>query len=153
MPTEDAYSSGHLVLSHFGTCMCSYVETNLSLTCLVSGPLNFEHPSVLLFCLICIFVWSRLQRILVPSFLGLIAWDEIQTVLKSKLVKLHTRSRSLCENLLHPSTVSSFGRLPTENDECFAESSSDIVFINISAFSVSFVFGFFLYRFVQTKWS
>ena len=50
MPTEDAYSSGHLVLSHFGTCMCSYVETNLSWTCLVSGPLNFEHPSVLLFC-------------------------------------------------------------------------------------------------------
>ena len=30
MPTEDAYSSGHLVLSHFGTCMCSNVETNLS---------------------------------------------------------------------------------------------------------------------------
>ena len=26
----DAYSSGHLVLSHFGACMCSYVETNLS---------------------------------------------------------------------------------------------------------------------------
>ena len=51
MPTEDAYSSGHLVLSHFGTCMCSNVETNLSWTCLVSGLLNFEHPSVLLFCL------------------------------------------------------------------------------------------------------
>ena len=50
MPTGDAYSSGHLVLSHFGTCMCSNVETNLSWTCLVSGPLNFEHPSVLLFC-------------------------------------------------------------------------------------------------------
>ena len=50
MPTEDAYSSGHLVLSHFGTCICSNVETNLSRTCLVSGPLNFEHPSVLLFC-------------------------------------------------------------------------------------------------------
>ena len=49
MPTEDAYSSGHLVLSHFGTCMCSNVETNLSWTCLVSGLLNFEHPSVLLF--------------------------------------------------------------------------------------------------------
>ena len=28
--SEDAYSSGHLVLSHFGTCMCSNVETNLS---------------------------------------------------------------------------------------------------------------------------
>ena len=25
MPKEDAYSSGHLVLSHFGTCRCSYV--------------------------------------------------------------------------------------------------------------------------------
>ena len=41
-----AYSSGHLVLSHFGTCMCSNVETNLSWTCLVCGLLNFEHPSV-----------------------------------------------------------------------------------------------------------
>ena len=48
--TEDAYSSGHLVLSHFGTCMCFNVETNLFWTCLVSGLLNFEHPSVLLFC-------------------------------------------------------------------------------------------------------
>ena len=43
-------SAGHLVLSHFGTCMCSNVETNLSWTCLVSGLLNFEHPSVLLVC-------------------------------------------------------------------------------------------------------
>ena len=51
MPTEDAYSSGHLVLSQFGTCMCSNVETNLSWTCFVSGLLNFEYPSVLLFCL------------------------------------------------------------------------------------------------------
>ena len=51
MPTEDAYSSGHLVLSHFGTCKCSNVETNLSWTCLISGLLSFEHPSVLLFLL------------------------------------------------------------------------------------------------------
>ena len=36
MPTEDAYYSGHLALSHFGTCICSNVETNLSWTCLVS---------------------------------------------------------------------------------------------------------------------
>ena len=42
---------GHLVLSHFGTCMCSNVETNLSWTCLVSGLLNFKDPSVLLFCI------------------------------------------------------------------------------------------------------
>ena len=52
MPAEDACSSGRLVLSHFGTCMCSNVETNLSWTCLVSGLLNFEHPSVLLFSLL-----------------------------------------------------------------------------------------------------
>ena len=50
MPTGDAYSSGHLVLSHFGTCMCSNVETKslLNLSCLQT--LKFEHPSVLLFC-------------------------------------------------------------------------------------------------------
>ena len=30
VPTEDAYSSGHLVLSHFVTCMYFNVETNLS---------------------------------------------------------------------------------------------------------------------------
>ena len=51
IPTEDAYSSGHLVLSHFGTFKCSNVETNLSWTCLVSGLLSLEHPSVLPFCL------------------------------------------------------------------------------------------------------
>ena len=51
MPTDDAYPSGHLVLSHFWTCMCSNVEINLSWTCFVSGLLNFEHPSELLFCL------------------------------------------------------------------------------------------------------
>ena len=50
MPTEDAYSSRRLVMSHFGTCICSNVETNLSWTCIVSGLLIFEHPSVLLFC-------------------------------------------------------------------------------------------------------
>ena len=62
MPTEDAYSSRHLVLSHFGTCMCSNVETNLSWTCLVSGLLNFEHPSVLLFCLLSYIFMSNLQK-------------------------------------------------------------------------------------------
>ena len=50
MPTEDAYSSEHLVMSHIGTCKCSHVETNLSWTCLVFGLLSFEHSSVLLFC-------------------------------------------------------------------------------------------------------
>ena len=49
MPTEDAYSSGHLVLSHFLTCMCSNVETNLSWAFLFPDFLSFEHPTVLLF--------------------------------------------------------------------------------------------------------
>ena len=62
MPTEDAYSSGHLVLSHFGTCICSNVETNLSSTCLVFGLLNFEHPSVLLFCFFCILQFHQYLR-------------------------------------------------------------------------------------------
>ena len=44
------YRIWFLVLSHFWTCVCSNVETNLSWTCLVSGLLSFEHPSVLLFC-------------------------------------------------------------------------------------------------------
>ena len=57
MPTEDPYSSRHLVLSHFRSCMCSNVETNLSLTCLVSGHLSFEHPSVLLL----LFRWTYLS--------------------------------------------------------------------------------------------
>ena len=48
MPTDDAYSTGHLVLSLFGTCMCSKVEINLSQTCLVSG-LKVLNISVLLF--------------------------------------------------------------------------------------------------------
>ena len=42
MPAGDADSSEHLVLSHFGTCKCFNVETNISLTCLVSGLLSFE---------------------------------------------------------------------------------------------------------------
>ena len=46
MLTGDAYSSGNLVLSRFG---CSSVEPNLAWTCLVSGLLRFEHPSVILF--------------------------------------------------------------------------------------------------------
>ena len=62
MPTVDAYSFGHLVLSHFGACMCSNVETNLSWTCLVSGLLNFEHPSVLLFCSVQLAVYRSMCR-------------------------------------------------------------------------------------------
>ena len=53
MPTEDANSSGPLVLSHYGACMCFKVDTNLSGTSLDSGRLSSEHPAVLLFCFMC----------------------------------------------------------------------------------------------------
>ena len=43
MPTEDAYSSGPVVLSHFGTCKRCNVETNTSWTCLVSGLSNIHR--------------------------------------------------------------------------------------------------------------
>ena len=43
--------------------VCSNVETNLSWTCLVSGLLNFEHPSVLLFCFL-LFIYLRATYIL-----------------------------------------------------------------------------------------
>ena len=76
--TGDAYSSRHLVLSHFGTCMCSNVETNLSWTCLVSGLLNFEHHSVLLFCLVEDVV---IVEILIPVKLGWILFrGEVKNV-------------------------------------------------------------------------
>ena len=69
MPTEDAYSSGHLVLSHFWTCKCSNVDTNISWTCLVSGRLSLrvEHPSVLLFLLSSI-VWFHMTQLLSSNF-------------------------------------------------------------------------------------
>ena len=52
MPTEDAYSSGHLVLSHFRFACVLMSRPSLSWTCLVSGLYEFRNPSVLLFCLI-----------------------------------------------------------------------------------------------------
>ena len=73
MPTEDAYSSGHLVLSHFGTYMCSYVETNISWTCIVSGVLSFEQLSVPLF-------WF-------------VEW-------KSRMILLYLADRGVCEMLV-----------------------------------------------------
>ena len=45
----------------FRTCICSNVETIFTLACHVYRTLNFEHPSVLLFCL-----FIRLQVILWP---------------------------------------------------------------------------------------
>ena len=83
MPTGDADSSGHLVLSHFGTCMCSNVETNLSRTCLVSGPLNFEHPSALLFCSSSFFICITI----------ILLYTLIVSLFKDKYDKLYCQSR------------------------------------------------------------
>ena len=80
MLTGGAYSSGHLVLSPFGTCMCSNVEINLSLACLVSGRLNFEHPSVLLLCLSWEYADQEVRMDLVEYFgrvISLLTWVSV----------------------------------------------------------------------------
>ena len=89
MPTEDAYSSEHLVLFHFWTCMRSIVETNLYWTCLVFGLLSFEHPSVLLF-----YFGYRMVRQMLKHILNI--WQNGVTLVTLVLAtgRLVTRSAS-----------------------------------------------------------
>ena len=102
MPTEDAYSSGHLVLSHFGTCKCSNADTYLSWTCLDSGLLCFEHPSVLLFSALLYFVWigitdDSVTRINFPKYTY--GWsDDLSCSLERKIFKwcLHLKRIFFC---------------------------------------------------------
>ena len=80
-----------------GTCMCSNVETNLSLTCLVSGLLNFEHPSVLLFCLVQ--MWYHKSR----SACGVIIHvPQILAELWSLTLRIFTHFSLSSQLLLHP---------------------------------------------------
>ena len=65
MPTEEGYFSRHLILSYFGTWMCSNVETIHPWTCLVSELLSFEHPSVIL----CYFITSTVNE--VGAYIGI----------------------------------------------------------------------------------
>ena len=44
MPTDESYSSGYLILSHFVACLCSTVVTNIRQTCFRT--FSFERPSV-----------------------------------------------------------------------------------------------------------
>ena len=82
-------SSAHLVLSHFWTCMCSNVETNLSWTCLVSGLLNFENPSVVRFCLVrlwlanreCLLIWTPYPVFLRQAYVQIVKISLSQDVL------------------------------------------------------------------------
>ena len=101
VPTGDAYSSGHLVLSHFGTCMCSNVETNLSWTCLVSGLLNFEHPSVLLFCLLLNFTFDT------------ILWNNVQDILNFK-----TPESNIFDMIWWTGTNYKYLKQPSSDDAC-----------------------------------
>ena len=50
-PTEDAYSSGHLVLSHLGLAFVLMLIPFLPELVMSTDLLSLEHPSVLLFCL------------------------------------------------------------------------------------------------------
>ena len=49
--TEDAYSSGHLVLSHLGLAFVLMLRPFFPELVMSTDLLSFEHPSVLLFCL------------------------------------------------------------------------------------------------------
>ena len=64
-PTEDTYSSGHLVLSHFGACISSNVETILSWTCHVYGPFGFRTPFGTSFLLLIVILIFSLHGILI----------------------------------------------------------------------------------------
>ena len=48
--TEDAYSSGHLVLSHLGLAFVLMLSPFFLELVMSTDLLRFEHPSVLLFC-------------------------------------------------------------------------------------------------------
>ena len=120
MPTEVAYSSGHLVQYRFGTFKCSNFETNLSWTCLLSGLLSFEHQSVLLFllltpCVLVIFymnlenkdntIWISLQPFLLSINVLFWIWIIIirYEIWRNKNnVVLYSNSRS--KNLWRPTT-------------------------------------------------
>ena len=52
-PTEDAYSSGHLVLSHLGLAFVLILRPFFPELVMSTDLLSFEHPSVLLFCFFC----------------------------------------------------------------------------------------------------
>ena len=49
--TEDAYSSGHLVLSHLGLAFVLMLRPFFPELVISTDLLSFKHPSVLLFCL------------------------------------------------------------------------------------------------------
>ena len=51
-PTEDAYSSGHLVLSHLGLAFVLMLSSFFPELVMSMDLSSFEHPSVLLFCFI-----------------------------------------------------------------------------------------------------
>ena len=60
---------------------------------------------------------------------------------------------SPCSLWRHKQTLISVIRpLAGENAERFAESLNDILFIDISAFTAYFAFGFFVYCFVRREW-
>ena len=67
-PTEDAYSSGHLVLSHLGLAFVLMLRPFFPELVMSTDLLSFEHPSVLLFCLQSLFDSKTLDFFPFPSF-------------------------------------------------------------------------------------
>ena len=68
-------SSGHLFLSHFGTCMCSNVESNLSWTCLVSGLWVSNIPRYFCFAWHCQIVTHSQSRLSLVILQSIASWD------------------------------------------------------------------------------
>ena len=62
LPTEDAYSSRHLVLSHLGLALVLMLRPFFPELVMSTDLLSFEHPSVLLFCFV--------HRITVEDWVG-----------------------------------------------------------------------------------
>ena len=60
--TEDAYSSGHLVLSHLGLAFVLMLRPFFPELVMSTDLLSFEHPSVLLFCFTLTIIFKLLTR-------------------------------------------------------------------------------------------
>ena len=74
MPTENAYYSGQLVLSDFGTCICSD-DNNFFKTCIACELFSFNCPLVLLFYFVLQHFWLRYSRTALLLWLYILNFD------------------------------------------------------------------------------
>ena len=79
LATEDAYSSGHLVLYHLGLAFVLMLRLFFPKIVMSTDLLSFEHPSVLLFCfdknVYFSFSWTRIIKRLICEIVSGIALE------------------------------------------------------------------------------